>query len=81
MKYFIELVKQYSNPELFNLTKRKEIYFYDYVNSQERLNDTSLKKRDAFDSRLNKSNIAIKEYESTKEVCGKFICKHHRIIL
>ena len=75
MRILLNLKKEFPNPELFNLIKRKGIYFYDYVDSFERLNETSLPPHESFYSRLNKFNVTLEEYERAKEVWIKFNCK------
>jgi hypothetical protein len=59
-------VKKQIDPLLFNIisdkNKRKGIYPYDYLDSEDKMNETNLPTKDRFYSKLNKSHITDEEY-------------------
>jgi hypothetical protein len=65
-------VKKQLDPKLFNIisdkNKRKGIYPYDYLDSEDKMNETNLPSKDKFYSKLNKSYITDEEYEIAIEV-------------
>ena len=64
---FLELVKP-----------RKGVYPYDYMDSFERLDETSLPSQDDFYSKLNDENISADDYKHAKRVWDKFGMKTMR---
>ncbi|XP_055306779.1 uncharacterized protein LOC129571042 [Sitodiplosis mosellana] len=61
--------------EQLKLLERKGIFCYDYIDSWEKLNDTSLPSKEAFHSTLTNSSITDKDYDFAKEVWDKFNIK------
>lgn len=58
--------------EKFSLLTKKGIYPYDYISSQERLNETSLPHIDQFYNRLNETAITQEEYDFALLVWSTF---------
>jgi len=58
--------------EQFKLLKRKGVYPYDYVDSVDKLSETSLPPKDAFYSRLNEEAITDEDYEHAQKVWKEF---------
>ena len=65
-------VKKQISPLLLNIisdkNKRKGVYPYDYMDSEDKLNETELPTKDKFYSRLNKSHISDKDYKLAVQV-------------
>ena len=68
---FSEISKFYKD-DLLKLLLRKGVYPYDFVNSLERLNDTSLPPKEAFYSKLNDEHISDSDYEHAQKVWETF---------
>jgi len=62
------LKKFYPDPRKFDLLKRKGVYPYDYVDSVDKLAESSLPVKEAFYSRLNNESISDEDYEHAKTV-------------
>jgi len=58
--------------EQFTLLKQKGIYPYDYVNSVDKLSDTSFPPKYAFYSRLNEEAISDEDYKHAQKVWKEF---------
>src|SRR5678816_2835580 len=69
--------KHYTGTQL-DLLLRKGAYPYDYVDSIDRLNETELPSKSAFNSRLNDSGISDSDYEHAKTVWNEFGFKTFR---
>lgn len=61
--------------EQISMLERKGVYPYEYVDSLEKLNETSLPPRKSFRSELNDADISMKEYQFACEVWDKFHIK------
>lgn len=66
--------KDYS-PEQITMLERKGVFPYDYVNSIERLSETSLPAIEQFYNKLNEENISPKEYQFACDIWKKFQLK------
>ena len=73
------LKKFYSDPRKFDLLKRKGVYPYDYVDSADKLAETTLPPKEAFYSRLNEETTN-EDYEHAKTVWKEFGIKNARRI-
>ena len=60
----------------FTLLLRKEVYPYEYMDSWERFNETSLPDKRALYSKLHLEGIADKDYAHTQKVFKKLKLKH-----
>ena len=69
------LKKFYPDPRKFDLLKRKGVYPYDYVDSVDKLAESSLPPKEAFYSRLNDEEITNEDYEHAKTVWKEFRIK------
>ena len=58
-----------------DLLKRKGVYPYDYVDSVEKLAETSLPPKEAFYSKLNDEDISDEDYEHAQSVWKEFNMK------
>ena len=76
-KYLTE-VKKYFEGEELNLTLRKGVYPYDYIDSFDKLNETQLPPKDAFFSKLNDKDINEENYQHAKNVWKTFNMKTFR---
>ena len=56
----------------YDLLTRKGVYFYEYVNSWDRFNETQLPPIDLFYSNLNMSSISEEDYQHTQRVWKEF---------
>ena len=65
-------IKKFYKDDLLKLLLRKGVYPYDFVNSLERLNDTSLPPKEAFYSKLNDEHISDSDYEHAQKVWKTF---------
>lgn len=59
----------------FNLIQRKGVYPYDYIRSEEQLNEISLPPIEHFYNQLNETNISQEEYEFAQTVWNAFDVK------
>ena len=66
------LKKFYPNERQFNLLRRKGNYPYDWVDTINKLGETSLPPKDAFYSRLKDEKIKDEDYKHAKEVWDEF---------
>ena len=64
----------------FDLLKRKGVYPYDYVDSVDKLAESSLPPKEAFYSRLNDEETTNEDYEHAKTVWKEFRIKNARRI-
>ena len=71
-------LKKFYRGKHFDLLKRKGVYPYDYVDSVDKLSETSLPPKDAFYSRLNDEAITDEDYEHVKNVWKEFNIKSLR---
>ena len=79
-----ELIEKFPNTYRFsnkNLNKfvlllRKSIYPYEYMDSLEKFNETSLPDKESFDSELNKEGITDEDYVHTQKVWKVFEIKN-----
>ena len=71
---FKNLEKYYSGDKL-NLVKRKGVYPYDYMDTEERFKENCLPPKEAFYSKLNGGGITDKDYEHAKKVWDVFEMK------
>ena len=93
LKPINELIKKFSNANEFCnrdinkciLLLRKGVYPYEYMDSWERFDETSLPNKKAFYSELNLEDTTDKDYTHAQKVFEKFKLKHlgekHHIIL
>jgi len=72
------LKKFYPNEKQFNLLRRKRRYPYDWVDSIDKLAETSLPSKDAFYSRLKGEGITDEDYKHAREVWDEFETKTFR---
>ena len=71
-------LQRYFEGERLELMKKKGVYPYDYMDSFERLGETSLPSQEAFYSKLNDTHISTEEYERAQQVWDKFQMKTMR---
>ena len=71
---FINLNKYYT-PEEAELIKQKGFYPYEYMNTEEKFNDTKLPPREAFYSKLSGRGITEKDYKHARNVWNTFNMK------
>ena len=69
---FIYTKKYYTDPEKFNLVKRKGVYPYEYMDSFSKFNDTELPPIEEFYSQLTGTNISEEDYNHAKDVWKAF---------
>ena len=72
-----EISKFFQDPQL-QVLLRKGVYPYDYVNSLEKLQETSLPSKEAFYSKLNEEDILNEDYQHTQNVWTTFEMKTMR---
>jgi hypothetical protein len=71
---FEKVIKQFRDRK-FNLLTKKGVYPYDYMNSMERFDDSSLPSKKDFYSQLNDSDITDDNYSHAQKVWTLFNCK------
>ena len=71
---FINLLK-YFTPKQAEILKQKGFYPYEYMNSEEKFNDTNLPPREAFYSKLSGKGINNKDYKHALNVWNTFKMK------
>ena len=71
---FNNLGRYYTGDEL-RLLKRKGVYPYEYMNSEERFNETKLPPKEAFYSRLSGEGITNEDYKHALNVWNVFKMK------
>lgn len=76
-KQFRETAKFFPQ-ELLDLLIRKGVYPYDYMDSEEKFNKTSLPSKKEFYNRLNKSLISDNDYKHAQKVWEAFKIKNMR---
>ena len=69
---FINLQKSY--PQQWTLLSKKGVYPYDYMNTMERFEETSLPDKGAFYSRLDEKCVSLKHYQHANNVWNSFRC-------
>ena len=69
-------LKKYFEDEKINLVKKKGIYPYDYVNCEDKFNETKLPSKESFYNRLKGEDVTTEEYLHAKEVWKAFECKN-----
>ena len=67
--------EKYYAGEKLNLIKRKGVYPYDYINTEERFKENCLPPKKAFYSKLNGEGITDEDYEHAKKVWDVFEMK------
>ena len=65
----------YYSGDKFNLLARKGVYPYEYMDSLEKLKETTLPPKEAFYSRLNEGGISDEDYKHAKKVWDVFEMK------
>ncbi|XP_072051648.1 uncharacterized protein [Amphiura filiformis] len=73
-----EITKFFKDDEKLQLLLRKGVYPYDYVNSLEKLRETSLPPKEAFYSKLIDAEISDKDYQHARNVWNTFGMKTMR---
>jgi hypothetical protein len=68
-------LKKYYSGRQFDLLRRKGVYPYDYIDSIEKLSETSLPPKGKFYSRLNDEDISDDDYEHAHAVWKEFGCE------
>ena len=68
-------ILKYFTPEQANLLKQKGFYPYEYMNTEEKFNDTKLPPREAFYSKLSGRGIKEKDYKHAWNVWDTFKMK------
>ena len=84
MKPVNELIKKFANThqfcngdlDKFVLLLRKDVYPYEYIDSWERFNETSLPDKEAFYSKLNEEGISNIDYANGQKVWKVFKIKN-----
>ena len=71
---FYSLKKEYGEDKL-KILKRKGVYPYEYMNSEERFNETKLPPKEAFYSRLSEEGITDEDYKHALNVWDVFNMK------
>ena len=71
---FINLLK-YFTPKQAEILKQKGFYPYEYMNTEEKFNDTNLPPREAFYSKLSGKGISNKDYKHALNVWNTFKMK------
>ena len=77
-KHFREFYKE---DEVFKLMRRKGVYPYEYMDSWEKFEQTSLPLKDAFYSRLNMKGISDQDYEYAQKVLNRIMSGHENITI
>lgn len=67
--------KHFSNPNEFDLVKRKGVFPYEYVNSFQRLKETQLPPIEEFYSQLYKKECTVEDYNHAQKVWDIFSCR------
>ena len=67
-------LSKYFEGEKLHFLQQKGVYPYDYMNSLERFNETSLPSKEQFYSKLNDSEISEKDYQHAQRVWHTFNC-------
>ena len=71
----------YNEDEVFRLMRRKGVYSYEYMDTWEKFEQTSLPLKDAFYSRLNMKGISDQENEHAQQVWNGITPEHENITL
>ena len=71
----------YNEDEVFRLMRRKGVYSYEYMDTWEKFEQTSLPLKDAFYSRLNMKGISDQENEHARQVWNRITPEHENITL
>ena len=64
VKHFNQLQKCFPNPDHFTMMLRKGVFPYDYVDCEDKLDDTKLPEKQAFDSKLTGDSISDEDYKT-----------------
>ena len=75
-QHFEYLSKSFPDPDISTLLLRKGVFPYDYVDSEEKLQDTMLPPKEDFYSKLSQQHISDVDYEFAKEVWHKLKIKN-----
>ena len=67
--------KGFPNSSVFALANQKGVYMYDYMNSMDRFDETSLLSKKHFFNKLSDKHISGKQYKHAQRVWDKFHCK------
>ena len=67
--------KGFPNSSEFALVNQKGVYMYDYINSMDRFDETSLPSKKHFFNKLSDKHISGKQYKHVQRVWDKFHCK------
>ena len=67
--------KGFINSSEFALVNKKGVYMYDYMNSMDRFDETSLPSKKHFFNKLTDKHISGKQYKHDQRVWDKFHCK------
>jgi hypothetical protein len=70
-----KITRSQTPPEMLEIYLKKGVYHYEYMNSWEKFDKTSLPPKEAFYSKLNNTHISDIEYEYAKSVWEKAGCK------
>jgi hypothetical protein len=73
-----KITRSQTPPEMLEIYLKKGVYPYEYMNSWEKFDKTSLPSKGAFYSKLNNTHISDTEYEYAKSVWEKASCKTMR---
>jgi hypothetical protein len=73
-----KITRSQTPPEILEIYLKKGVYLYEYMNSWEKFDKTSLPPKGAFYSKLNNTHISDTEYEYAKSVWEKAGCKTMR---
>ena len=65
----------YQNDNEFNLMKRKGIFPYDYLDSENRLNETQLPPQSLFFNKLTNESCSVDDYKHAEQVWNTFNCR------
>ena len=65
----------FANDQEFNLMKRKGIFPYDYLDSEDRLKETELPRQSKFFNKLTNEACSLEDYEHAQNVWTSFDCK------
>lgn len=74
-KKILQSVCKELTPEQIQLLQRKGVFCYDYIDSLDRLNETTLPSKEMFYNKLNDNHITDAEYEFAKKVWNTFKIK------
>ena len=64
----------FPNPDELKLVQKKGVHPYDYIDSFEKFNETSLPSKESFFNKLNDEDISTKQYQHAQNVWNTFKC-------